>query len=46
MQEHDTNPSHLYPQILLDYLVITAIYPPNYPTYAQFKFASVDDVDH
>ncbi|KAG8158060.1 hypothetical protein KVR01_011821 [Diaporthe batatas] len=33
------------PQILIESLVITAIYPPRYPTYAQFKFANVDDVD-
>ncbi|POS70362.1 hypothetical protein DHEL01_v211244 [Diaporthe helianthi] len=33
------------PQILPEYLVITAIWPPKYPTYAQFKFANVDDVD-
>ncbi|KAG6358222.1 hypothetical protein INS49_014106 [Diaporthe citri] len=39
-QTNDTDP-----QILLQYLVIPLIYPPKYPTYAQFKFASVDDVD-
>ncbi|KKY34890.1 hypothetical protein UCDDA912_g05126 [Diaporthe ampelina] len=34
------------PQILLEYLIIPLIYPPKYPTSVQFKFASVDDVDH
>lgn len=46
MREHDTNPFHPCPQILLEYLIIPLIYPPKYPTSVQFKFASVDDVDH
>ncbi|KAH8753582.1 hypothetical protein F5883DRAFT_527129 [Diaporthe sp. PMI_573] len=33
------------PQILLEYLIIPMIYPPKYPSEAQFKFASVDEVD-
>ncbi|KAL1858031.1 hypothetical protein Daus18300_010143 [Diaporthe australafricana] len=32
-------------QILIDDLIITMIYPPKYPAYAQFKFAAADDVD-
>lgn len=45
VREKHANPLRLLPKILLEYLVIPLIYPPKYPTYAQFKFASVDDVD-